>query len=205
MRWYNVSEERKVPGKPTVVRFAKHGKQRVAGIGLALGAAALLFAACGGTAGPGVASIGSTTTTTAPASTSQKAQFARFGTCMRSHGEPKFQNPIASGNSITFTVSPSLGIGTPRYAHAASDCQPYLPPGVEPPGIQQITPADKGDYLKAVACIHTHGFPSVPDPTFTSGNVHISMPKSIDEKTPRFQRALATCRKLIPAGLPYSS
>jgi hypothetical protein len=69
--------------------------------------------------------------------------------------------------------------------------------------MQQITQADEVDYLKAVACIRTHGFPSVPDPAFIGGSVHINVP-SIDKNSPSFQRAVATCRKLIPAGLPYS-
>ena len=68
--------------------------------------------------------------------------------------------------------------------------------------MQQITQADETDYLKAVACIRAHGFPSVPDPTFTGSRVHITLP-SIDENVRSFQRAVATCRKLIPAGLPY--
>ena len=131
---------------------------------------------------------------------------------MRSHGEPQFQNPTASGNTIGFTVSPSLGIGTPRYAGAVDVCERYLPFGAQnlvspnlPPGMQQrITQADEVDYLKAVDCMHSHGFPSIPDPTFTGGNVHIAVPKSIDTNSPIFQRALSTCRKLIPMGLPYS-
>jgi hypothetical protein len=177
--------------------------RQVASIGFLLAAVAVLFTACGGPSGPGVASVGSSTTTTAQSSTSQNAQFARFGSCMRSHGEPQFQNPIASGNSVSFQVTPSLGIGTRRYAQAAAACRRYLPPGAQIPGMQQITQVDEVDYLKAVACIRTHGFPSVPDPTFTGGSVHITVPK-VDENSPSFQRAVATCRKLVPAGLPYS-
>ena len=124
---------------------------------------------------------------------------------MRSHGEPQFQNPVANGNSVTFTVTPSLGIGTPRYAQAAAACQQYLPLGAQIPGAQRITQADEVDYLRAIACIHAHGFPNMPDPTFTGGNVHITVPKGIDADSPIFQRVLSTCRKLIPAGLPYSS
>ncbi len=116
---------------------------------------------------PGVASLGSSTTTTAPSSTSQNAPFAIFGSCMRSHGEPQFQNPIVSGKTVGFQVTPSLGISTPRYARAAAACRRYLPPGPPPPpGMQQITQAAEVDYLKAVACVRNHGFPSVPDPTF---------------------------------------
>ena len=177
--------------------------RRGTSIGLGVAAVAVLFSACGASTGPRVASVGSSTTTTAPTLMSQNAQFARFGSCMRSHGEPQFQNPMASGKTVSFQVSPSLGIGTPRYAQAAAACRQDLPPGPPPPGMQQITQADEADNLKAVACIHTHGFASVPDPTFADGNVHIAVP-SIDQNSPSFQRAVATCRKLIPAGLPYS-
>jgi hypothetical protein len=177
--------------------------RQAARIGIVLAAAAVMFAACGRSSQAGVASLGSSTTTTVRSATSQNAQFAIFGSCMRSHGEPQFQNPIASGKTVTFQVTPSLGIGTPRYAQAAAACRRYLPPGPPPPGMQQISQAVETDYLKAVACIHTHGFPSVPDPTFIGGSVHIDVP-SIYKNSSSFQRAVATCRKLIPAGLPYS-
>ena len=176
----------------------------VASIGFVLAAVAVVFTACGRPSGPGVASVGSSTTATTQSSTSQNAQLARFGSCMRTHGEPQFQNPVASGNTVSFAVTPSLGIGTPRYAQAAAACRRHLPLGIQVPGMQQITQADEADYLKAVACIGTHGFPGFPDPTFAGGSVHIKVPKSIDENSPSFQRAVATCRRLIPAGLPYS-
>ena len=137
----------------------------------------MMFTACAGRSGPGVANIGSSTTTAAPSPMSQNAQFARFGSCMRSHGEPQFQNPVVSGKSVGFQVTPSLGIGTPRYAQAAAACRRYLPPGPQPPGMQQITQADEIDYLKAVACLRTHGFPSVADPTFVGGTVSHQRPK----------------------------
>ena len=175
-------------------------------IGLLLVAVTVLFTACGGSSGPGVASDGPSTTTATHSSTSQNAQFARFRSCMRSNGEPHFQNPVASGNTVSFMVTPSLGIGTSRYARAAAVCRRYLPSGFQLPGImQQLTQADEVDYLKAAACIRVHGFPSVPDPTFSGGSVHINVPGGIDKNSPGFLRAVATCRRLIPAGLPYSS
>jgi hypothetical protein len=69
---------------------------------------------------------------------------------------------------------------------------------------QQVTQADEADYLEAVECMHAHGFPSIPDPTFTGGNVQITLPRSVDTNSPIFERALSSCRKLIPSGLPYS-
>ncbi|MGB9111335.1 MAG: hypothetical protein WCF24_01255 [Acidimicrobiales bacterium] len=186
--------------------------RHVAAIWLALVGVAVLFAACGAPSTPGVASAGSSSTTSSPPPTSENAQFARFGSCMRSNGEPQFQNPTANGNTIGFTVSPSLGIGTPRYARAVTACERYLPfsaqnlvsPNLPPGMVQRITPADEVDYLKAVDCMHSHGFPSIPDPMFTGGTVHVAVPASIDENSALFRSALATCRKLIPSGLPYS-
>lgn len=175
------------------------------GVVLALAASAALFCACGGSPGSGVASDGSSTTTIAASSASENAQFARFGACMRAQGEPQFQNPIASGHTVSFKITPSLGVGSPRYAQAASACHRFLPLGAQLPGMrQQITQAEDADYLKAIACIHVHGFPNVRDPSFVGGNVHIDVPKSVDENSPTFQQAVATCRRLIPAGLPYS-
>ncbi len=189
--------------------MTKHVRH-VVSIWLALVGVAVVFAACGGPSTQGVASAGSSATTSSPSSTSENAQFARFGSCMRSHGEPQFQNPTANGNTIGFMVTPSLGIGTPRYARAVSACQRYLPFSAQnlvspdlPPGMQRITQADEVDYLKAIDCMHSHGFPSIPDPTFTGGTVHIAVPANIDENSALFRNALATCRKLIPSGLPY--
>ncbi len=186
------------------VRVTRGRTVLAAAIGGLLGAIALCFAACGGPSSPSVASNGSTTTTTAPSSTSRNVQFARFGACMRSHGEPQFQNPIANGNTVTMKITPSLGIGSPRYARAAADCRQYLPLGSVMPGSQGVTQADQVDYLRAVACMRSQGYPSIPDPTFTARNVHIAVPANIDENAPQFQKALSICRKLIPAGLPYS-
>lgn len=185
--------------------------RQVAFVGLAMAAFAVFFGACGGPTTPGVVGDRSLATTNSPLLTSRmNAQFARFGSCMRSHAEPEFQNPIANGNSVTFSVNPSLGVGTPRYAHAIEACRRLLPPGFTsqisptlPPGMQQITQADEVDYLKAVACIRAHGFQGVPDPTFAGGGVHIKVPDNIDQNSKSFQRAVSTCRKSIPVGLPY--
>jgi len=186
-------------------------RNRVAMIGLALVGGAVVFAACGGPSVPGIAGAGRPTTTSSLSSASENAQFARFGSCMRAHDEPQFQNPTANGNTLGFTVSPSLGIGTPRYANAVDACERYLSFSAQdfispslPPGEQRITQADEVDYLKSVACMRSHGYPGISDPTFSGGAVRITVPKSIDTSSRTFQRAVSTCRKLIPFGLPYS-
>jgi hypothetical protein len=67
-----------------------------------------------------------------------------------------------------------------------------------------ITAADRVDYLKAAACMRTHGFPGFPDPTFPDNGVQVAIPPSIDQDSSRFTNAATICTKLIPAGLPYT-
>jgi hypothetical protein len=92
-----------------------------------------------------------------------------------------------------------------------------VPPGTLPPGTlpqntrtkgmpaRSITPADRLDYLKAAACIRSHGFPDFPDPTFANNTVTFHIPPNIDPNSPQAKRAQAICVKLIPPGLPYSN
>jgi hypothetical protein len=168
-------------------------------------ALAIPAAACGGggSVSPGVASVGSTTSSTSAASTSANAaQLDKYGACMRSHGMPQYQNPTDTGNQISF---PGVNFTSPQYLKAQAACGKLLPAGlVRQPG-GTVPAADQGDYLKAAACIRSHGFATYPDPTFTGGVVHLPTASGIDENSPQFQKALATCRKLIPAGLPYGS
>jgi hypothetical protein len=145
-----------------------------------------------------VASIGATTTTSkTPSST--RAQLDKFGDCIRSHGLPEYQNPIKNGNSITMAVQPGA-----QFATAEFECEHLLPSGLQPPS-HTVTPAEQVYYLKVVACMQSHGFRDFPDPTFVGGTVHFVLPSSVDQNSPLFDRALTTCRTLIPAGLPYSN
>jgi hypothetical protein len=67
-----------------------------------------------------------------------------------------------------------------------------------------LTAQEQQDYLKAAACMRSHGITDFPDPTFPGGRVNFSIPASIDTKSRQFTQAARTCTKLIPAGLPYS-
>jgi hypothetical protein len=69
-----------------------------------------------------------------------------------------------------------------------------------------ISAADQADYLKAAACMRSHGVPNFPDPTFENGSITFNRPTSpIDTSSSEYKSALAACQKLVPAGLPYSS
>lgn len=130
-----------------------------------------------------------------------------FVNCMRNHGEPNMPDPVIEGRSVQINITPGSGVDprSPQFTAAVKACAHLLPPGkVGAPGGNTITPADQADYLKAVACMRSHGFPKFPDPVFQDNNVTFNTTTPIDTHSAQYQRALATCDKLIPAGLPYS-
>jgi hypothetical protein len=163
-------------------------------------ALSLLAAGCGGGGSPGVASVGSSTTVAT--STPQNGAVA-YSTCMRSHGVSTFPDPDSNGGFQKPQVVGARANNPSRFDAATSSCGHLLPNGLG--GAAQITHAEQVDYLKAAACMRRHGIPDFPDPTFQSNGVKFNIPSSIDPNSPRVLSALPICRKLIPAGLPYSS
>jgi hypothetical protein len=127
--------------------------------------------------------------------------------CMRTHGEPNMPNPTSEGNNVHINIKVGSGVDphSPRFTAAFHACKHLLVLGKSSPaGGNTITPADQADYLKAVACMRSHGFPKFPEPVFQDNNVTFNSTTPIDTNSAQYQRALATCDKLIPAGLPYS-
>ena len=126
---------------------------------------------------------------------------------MRTHGEPNMPNPVRQGRSVNIAIHPGSGVdpGSEQFNAAFKACKHLASPGKgSAPGGPTITPADQADYLKAVACMRSHGFPKFPDPVFQGNNVTFNSTTPINTNTPQYQRAVATCDKLIPAGLPDS-
>jgi len=134
----------------------------------------------------------------------------RYVQCLQTHGEPNFPEPVFHGRTANIEITPSSGVdpNSPQFTAAANACKHLLPnDGVPSKGSegQIITPADQTDYLKGAACMRSHGVPDFPDPTFKNNSVTFRSSSSIDTTSSQFKSALATCDKLIPAGLPYSS
>jgi hypothetical protein len=129
-----------------------------------------------------------------------------FVNCMRTHGEPNMPEPAVEGNSVHISIHPGDGVDprSAQFTAAFQACKHLAGGKAGAAGGNTITAADQADYLKAVACMRSHGFPKFPDPVFQDNNVTFSSTTPIDTHSARFQRALATCDKLIPAGLPYS-
>jgi hypothetical protein len=161
----------------------------------------VLAAGCGGGGSPRVASVASSTGTTT-VTTPQSGEVA-FARCMRSHGVSAFPDPDSRGQIQKSQVTSARSTDPSRFDAAANACGHFLPngPGGTPP---PITRADRVDYLKAAACMRRHGIPGFPDPTFPNNSVKFNIPSSINQNSPQVVHALPICRKLIPAGLPYS-
>jgi hypothetical protein len=168
----------------------------------------LLTVACGASpsaTSPSVTSSGSTPAAAAVANSQPSAPSAlAFARCVRAHGVPNFPDPPAHFMGKFPGAKPDqLGVSATLLRTAIGACQNLLPPE---PGQPPITAQDRQDYLRAAACMRAHGVTIFPDPVFSGGGVSIPTPAGgIDTSSPQFVHAAQICRRLIPAGLPYSS
>jgi hypothetical protein len=183
-----------------------------------LSAITLLAAGCGGAAkSPTVAHLGSSTSATAsasgaavgsgggsPSAGSPGSQAVAFAACVRAHGVPNFPDPqvSTSGNEVKVAVRVTPAItGNPQFKSAQQACNKLLPGGGPGGGPNhQISPQEQSQFLKAAACIRSHGIPNFPDPTFSGGGVHVSQ-QGINPHSPQVRAAEEACQSLIPGGL----
>lgn len=186
-------------------RRQRVGRERVVGLAVGLIVVPLAAAACGGTsATPGVAKIATPTSSTASPGSSGSV-LVRFTSCMRSHGVPQFPEPTKTATGVSLRIGPGNGVDptSSQFRSAMVSCSSLLPNGG--PAGPTITPSDQLDYLKAAACMRSHGLQNFPDPTFVGGRVSFNEPQGVNVSSTPFLEAAATCRKLIPPGLPYSN
>jgi hypothetical protein len=189
---------------PSLRRVAspRRGRRRVRQAGLVVVAiigAGGLVTACGGE------STGQSATPHASVTSLDNAAL-RYTDCMRTHGEPNMPDPTFNGRHATLDITPSSGVNpsSPQFTAASKACQHLVSQGGASAG-PAITPADQADYLRAVACMRSHGFPGFPDPVFQNNNVTFNAAGSrIDTNASQYRSALTVCQKLIPAGLPDS-
>jgi hypothetical protein len=179
----------------------------------ALAVLAPLVAGCGGTSpNGGVAHLGKSTSSSAAAGGSSagsvgggaaSAQLASkgvaFANCMRAHGVPNYPDPKISvhGSEVSVAVAARPG---PHFNSAQQACRKLLPAGGPgSSGSAPLSSSEQAQVLKLAACIRAHGVPSLPDPTFSGGGVHL--PESVDTHSPVFKSAEQACQSLIPARL----
>jgi hypothetical protein len=179
-------------------------RARVAAVIAVTAAAALLATACGvspsSTGSGGSPSAGAS----ANAGGSTSSQLLAYSRCMRAHGVPNFPDPDGSGQiSKSAVISASRSVGTSQFQAAGNACEHLAPAGLGP-APASVTAQDQQYYLRAAACMRSHGVTNFPDPVFSGGSVHFTFPPGIDTSSPQVIQAVQTCKKLIPAGLPYS-
>jgi len=169
---------------------------RVAAVITVMAAAAALTAACGG--GPSSTGSGGSPAAGGPANSSSAIAYSR---CVRSHGVPDFPDPDSSGQIPAEAKRALRAVSESRARAATYACRNLNPAGQASP---TLTAQEQQDYLKAAACMRSHGVADFPDPSFSGGGVRFLIPSGIDPSSPQVTQARHTCQRLIPAGLPYS-
>ena len=146
---------------------------------LAVAAFALLAAGCGGRGSPGAAGVTSSTTTgagtqnTAPRLRPLHA-LARVAEVARPHR----RRSVRQVDAAAIGVQRLPGTSRARWCLSSPASERPAPGPV-------ITAADRTDYLKAAACMRTHGYPDFPDPTFQNNTVQANVPSSINQDSSR--------------------
>jgi hypothetical protein len=171
-------------------------------VGLALLAVTVLLAACGGGAGPGVASIGSTTTTMPDGGTAGPSPFAgvtqeygyavSYAEYMRTHGVAGF--PIPTKSSRGFSFNPTADSNSPHFSSANAACKHLLPDNGGPPTAMQIA-AETARKVKYARCMRAHGESNFPDPTDSKSLFGFRM-TGVDPKSPQFKAAQKACASI---------
>lgn len=147
---------------------------KAAAAGLALGISTLFLAACGGAAGPALASAGSSTTSTSPSSAPknssgpppspalERAQL-KYSVCMRKHGVPAFPDPDPGGSYVGTNLR-NIDQSSHPFVKATKDCS-YL---AKAAGMAPWTQAQWAAYdvmlLRITDCMRAHEITNFPDP-----------------------------------------
>ena len=183
------------PGRGRGPRQPWPRRARVAAV-ITIMAAAVLAAACSGS--PSSTGSGGSPNAGGSANSSSAVAYSR---CVRAHGVPDFPDPGSNGQ-IPNDAKRALREVSDSLARAATyACRNLNPAGRESP---TLTAQQQQDYLRAAACMRSHGITNFPDPAFPGGRMNISIPSSIDSRSRQFTQAQQTCAKLVPAGLRHS-
>jgi hypothetical protein len=130
-----------------------------------------------------------------PTQTEVQQGVLNFARCMRSNGVPNFPDPNSQGNLPPLTLQ-ALGVSKRTSAAAKNVCEHLLPPtflgGSQETA--QHTRAQIAAVLAFARCMHSHGFPSFPDPTGTGELTHEMLASArINLRQPAVPQALDAC------------
>jgi hypothetical protein len=156
----------------------------------ALIAVGLLISACGGTS--------PTSSANRPVGAANaRKQFVAFAVCMRSHGVPDYPDPqvSSSGNHVQVTISPgSADPNSPAFKSAGRTCHNLMPNGGRPANGAQ----DQAQDLTFTDCMRAHRVPDFPD---ADRDGAFTLPSTMSQQAPQFQRALQACARVQPSSL----
>jgi hypothetical protein len=201
-------------------RFAQRptayfGVAMLAGLGL-------LASGCGGSRSPSVASVATTTSSSATPSanatggpagsgsalnqTQLQQDALKYARCMRANGVPNFPDPNAGGGFL-FQVGTGVDPSSPAFQAARAKCQKLLPSGGIAAG-STTHPSARwlAHMMKVAQCMRRHGISDFPDPTTTVPSLRgfvgvisdiegaiLVFPASLDTQSPLFKQAAAAC------------
>jgi hypothetical protein len=172
---------------------------------VAVAAAGLLVAGCGGKGGTGaqVASIGGTTTTTvAGGSTGNgggdpQERALAFAKCMREHGIDMPDPKVDANGRMEMRIN-GRGVDDAKMREAQTACQDKMG-GAFGPGGGPADPQFQEKALEYSRCMRQHGVPKFPDPQ-PNGGLLIGPDSGVNPNSPTFKAADKACQQLLPNG-----
>ena len=171
-----------------------HGK--LLSVAALLGLVFIAAACSSGSASPGVASLGATTTTAAVAQGNTAADYTdavAYAQCMRAHGVPNFPDPNSKGQ---FLIKRGQGGGASQSNSADKSCRYLLPNGGVPTPAQKAY--DVAQALKFSKCMRSHGLPDFPDPVVKGGNISIRLNAgNVPPNSPILHSAMNICQPIL--------
>lgn len=161
---------------------------------------------CGGAPSPGVAHLSSGKGTgdgssasaqsagpSPESTTSHQQREVAYAKCLRSHGVPGVREPSDDDSIVNGLGGSGPNPGPPQFHAAQRACNDLLPPGRGPTPQMQEQATERA--LTFAVCMHSHGEPSFPEPSGTSGYVRIGPGTGIEQGSPQFTTAAKACRQ----------
>ena len=109
-----------------------------------------------------------------------------------------FPDPDSQGGLLV-NIHPGSDLipSSPQYQSANKACGHLLPGGGQEASAQQQQ--NLARFSKLARCMHSHGVPNFPDPTFSNGHASLTQKGGgIDQSSPQFRNAQQACQSLAP-------
>lgn len=133
-----------------------------------------------------------------PSAANVRKQSVAFAACMRSRGVSGYPDPQVSGSGTGVQVRISPGTAnpdSPAFKTADGACHHLLPGLVSP--ATSSGQHQKQD-LKFADCMRSHGVPGFPD---ADRHGEFTLPSTMNQQAPQFQRATEACTAVEPSSL----